>query len=76
MIMVNKWLLSDQLRVANYSCTLCGSRNCDDKELCHDCTLELPWLNHTCPTCSETLTTAESEGMVCGACQADPPPYS
>jgi ComF family protein len=51
-------------------CAFCGTRS--DKEecgLCDGCRQDLPWLEHACERCAESLPLALPPGVLCAGCQ-------
>ncbi len=58
------------------SCVFCGEiGEPDGRAVCNGCFEDLPWLENPCPTCAMPLGKPLADGVVCGACQADPPPF-
>lgn len=53
------------------TCFLCGLSVDIRKQLCPDCTTDLPWATQACSRCARPL----ASGSVCGRCQGSPPPY-
>lgn len=59
------------------TCVFCGDIGAPEgAAICSGCRDDLPWLEHACPTCAMPLGTALDDGVSCGACQADPPPFT
>ena len=59
------------------TCVFCGDIGAPDSAaICAGCFDDLPWLEHPCPSCAASLGTALADGVACGACQADPPPFA
>lgn len=57
-------------------CVFCGDIGAPDgAAICAGCFDDLPWLENPCPTCAMPLGTALAEGIGCGRCQANPPPF-
>lgn len=58
------------------TCVFCGDIGAPDgNAVCTGCFADLPWLANPCTTCAMPLGTALADGVACGACQADPPPF-
>jgi ComF family protein len=60
-------------------CRFCGKAagNWEDRALCADCAAKVDWVaSPLCPGCGRTYATREGEDHLCGACQAEPPPFA
>ena len=58
------------------SCVFCGETGAPEGgAICAGCFDDLPWLRNACPACATPLGAPLPDGVVCGACQNDPPPY-
>jgi len=66
-----EWLLG---RLFPYRCVVCRLPADRAMDLCADCELSLPWLNHVCDWCQESLSETATLKL-CGACILKPPPF-
>lgn len=57
-------------------CTLCGADGFDDKDLCLECLLALPWNRMFCQQCALPLPDDSSDGAICGKCLKRTPHFS
>lgn len=58
------------------SCVFCGARfDLRQAPVCDDCFVDLPWIDNACARCANSVTTRLPDGVFCGDCQADPPPF-
>lgn len=58
------------------TCVFCGDIGTPDGDaICAGCFADLPWRTNPCPTCAVSLGTGLADGVACGACQANPPPF-
>lgn len=58
------------------TCVFCGEVGAPDGDaICDGCFGDLPWLQNPCPTCATPLGVTLADGVACGACQVDPPPF-
>jgi len=55
-------------------CRLCGGATRGERELCHSCRHELPWLDTACTQCAHPLP-ASRAFTLCGQCQKQPPAF-
>ena len=72
--MVYGWLTRASRRLYAPYCILCSRPSRGRRELCNDCTRDLPWNRHACPRCALPVP-AESGAAFCGACLKSPPPW-
>lgn len=63
---VYRWLKNNQ------TCLLCGISTQQERSICTDCEVDLPWLGANCLLCALPLATA---GQHCGACLRKPPSF-
>lgn len=58
------------------TCVFCAEVGAPDgRAICAGCFDDLPWLQNPCPTCAMPLGVALGDGVCCGSCQSDPPPF-
>jgi len=57
----------------NHSCLLCNLGSRQERPICIDCELELPWLGPHCRICALPLA---AEGQICGECLRKPPAFA
>lgn len=72
--MVYAWLERLQRRIYPPCCLLCSRPSRGGRELCADCTRDLPWNRHACPRCALPMP-GESGTRFCGQCLKSPPPW-
>lgn len=72
--MVYAWLERIQRRIYPPYCLLCSRPSRSGRELCMDCTRDLPWNRHACPRCALPMP-AESGTQLCGQCLKSPPSW-
>lgn len=70
--MVYGWLKQIQRWVYPPYCLLCSRPSHSGRELCPDCTHDLPWNRHACPRCALPMP-RESGTQLCGRCLKSPP---
>lgn len=56
------------------TCAVCDQPT-ENGGLCGQCRRILPWNDTFCECCGQALVARQPQGVVCEACQADPPPY-
>ena len=72
--MVYGWLKLAHCWLYPPYCLLCSRPSRGPRELCADCTRDLPWNRHACPRCALPMP-AESDAPLCGQCLKSPPPW-
>lgn len=61
-------------RLLPQPCRFCGGDGARAQASCAACTADLPWLPAGCRRCA--LPLPEGQGDLCGACLANPPPFT
>lgn len=74
-VAVNNRLKSLQRWLWPGNCLLCSARVAMEGEICSACALTLPRAQLPCPRCAAPDATRDAQGMLCGACQKDPPAF-
>lgn len=79
--MVNSALFGAVQALFPQYCILCCLPSHRELPLCHDCERELPVNDRACARCAVPLaalpaSTDQPPPLVCGACQASPPPFA
>jgi ComF family protein len=67
-----RWLSSFHRWLLPWRCLLCGVAGASDKDLCVDCSAELPRNTHCCQRCALPLPVS---APLCGRCQRKAPPW-
>lgn len=57
------------------ACVLCGKAGADNRELCADCLVDLPYNDVACLQCASPLSLQTPAENLCGRCQHTPPAY-
>ncbi len=57
------------------NCLLCGARVPSRADLCPACERSLPRTAWACPRCAASDVVRETEDVICGACQKQPPAF-
>ncbi len=57
-------------------CAFCGViSEGGEGYICAGCFDDLPWIHDSCPRCAAAMPAGSERGLLCGACQAAPPPF-
>jgi ComF family protein len=57
-------------------CVFCGDEvDHDATPACGACVADLPWIAHSCKRCGSPVPESLPDGVFCGGCQLEPPPF-
>lgn len=72
---VNLWLKNGQYYLLPGTCIQCNKASGRNYDLCRACEHSLPRVNDPCQCCGLPLPPNNYDGLLCGACIINPPPF-